>query len=191
MDKEKLAKLIAQADLSNDASKQSFIEQLEQEHKAEMEPIVQKSKVLEEKLLHLTSKTQEILRNKPQDDKLLELELVRLATENNAYSPKQVYQLLKDRVSKQGDTFVIVQDNKQLPLDVYVKDFLAQPENENLIVSSAKSGTASFNQPYSRMKKRIKYTDQDERLADLAGLSIEDYLEVKQLEHSKIGRYRK
>jgi hypothetical protein len=129
------------------------------------------------------------LKNKP--DKLLELEILKSAQKHKAYSPSQVFTMLRDRFQKEDEEYFHVDANgKKIPLDTYIQDFLNAPENDNLRLSDIIAGTFHSNASHTG-KEKLKFSKSDLEEADDKNLTIEDFLEIKQIRDLKMkGRKR-
>lgn len=122
----------------------------------------------------------------------LESEIVKFAVKYKALKPEQIVKLLKDdfNYDDQLNKFVFpVKDDKgkltdELSIEDRVKMFLSDPDNENLIASSANTdgtGVRNYNGggEVIKTKSTKKYDPKDPDIikqAYLKGLSVEDHI---------------
>jgi hypothetical protein len=128
-----------------------------------------------------------------QPDKTLELQIIESAKKHKAYNPNQVFELLRNRFDKDGNTYFFPEINasgtiKKVPLDDHIKSFLDDPNNENLKLSDDINLGRVHRDSMKIGKRLIKYDMNDVKEADNLGLEIKDYLRIKKLREEKLRR---
>jgi predicted DNA-binding protein (UPF0251 family) len=108
---------------------------------------------------------------------------------HNAYNPYQVFQIVKDKLKKDETGFCSYLDEQgtKIKLDDFVKDFLNNPQNDNLVQSDRKAGT--FHSKTSA-KSKTMYNKKDVIEAQEKGLKIDDFLTIKRLRDEKLLKRR-
>ena len=131
----------------------------------------------------------------------LRSEIMEYASKYKAYSPKQVARLLQDdfEYDDKLGTFSFLERgpkgniSNEFSIEERVRTFLEDPENDNLVESTAKSGTdhkETDNKDVGN-KSTSTYNKKDEKIkkgAELAGLSPEEYIKTQQLRDEKLKR---
>jgi len=128
----------------------SETERLRYELEKKEKEIEKVKKELEESLGKKARELEERLKKYEEDRKKLaeaaaRAKALEAASRFGAYNPEQVYLLIKDNLvaGEDGSVFVRVRDGeqfKQVPVDEYLKEFLARPENKNLLKTNAAIG---------------------------------------------------
>lgn len=167
------------------------------------EAINSKDKIVIEKETELKRKENEIegLRRHR-----LKSEIMEQAAKLKAYNPAQVARLLLDEFEYDKDLnqfFFYKRDSKgkitnELEISERVKEFLSDPENDNLVESEAKGGTGhEKSEKKTPTDKKAgsekKYDPKDADLiaeAEEKGLSVEDYIEIQKLRDAKLAKIR-
>ena len=140
----------------------------------------------------------------------LKSEIMENASKLKAYNPAQVARLLIDEFTydKGLDSFYFYKkDSKgkitsELDIEERVKEFLSDPENDNLVESKVKSGiahrqsdttTKSIVADTTTAEGEIKYDPNDPKIiadADFKGLSVEDYIRILRLRDKKLSKIK-
>lgn len=152
----------------------------------------------------------------------LESEILAEAAKLDAYNPGQIAKLLSGEFNydKDLETYTaVVRDDKnkivdELSVKEKVKQFLEDPDNDNLVRSKAKGGTGSketgtgssnaagetkddLNQlklgGKNRKSKDGKYDPKDKDLiaeADIKGLSVEDHIAILEMRDAKMNKIK-
>lgn len=135
----------------------------------------------------------------------LKAEIIEVATKLKAYSPSQIYKLLRDefQYDKDLDKFVnYVKDGKgkltdEKSVEEVVKEFLSDPDNDNLVEADVRGGSGHREEDGKSTQKkkeetnrnesdeekdiRRKYSVTDPKLkeqADERGMKVEDWIDI-------------
>jgi len=143
-----------------------------------------------------TKKLDSITQAKPKkilNDKELELQVVEQAKKNDAINPQHVFKLTRDDFTKnEAGEYVVINNDKEISLSDYVKDFLSQ--NDHLV--SAK--TNIFGIPIQRTARGIgepvrsnknEISQDDELEADEHGLDVHDWVQIKRMKERKLRQH--
>jgi len=154
---------------------------------------------------------EEINREKTEKQSLrvnrLESEIVKFAVKYKALKPEQIVKLLKDdfNYDDQLNKFVFpVKDDKgklvdELSIEDRVKKFLSDPDNENLIASSANTGGTGVGNSTgggdvtTKIKSTKKYDPKDPDIikqAFLKGMPVEDHIATLKKKDEKLNKVR-
>jgi len=174
---------------------QKAIEEVESKHEVTLKEINEKMDKLSEELNTSKAETKKFRSSK------LESEIVNVAAKLDAFSPSQVYTLMKDKFTydKDLEKFILPVKEKgklvdEKSVEDAVTDFLGKDENENLVKS--KVNTDGLHTKESREikgsgKKRGIYDPKDPKLiaeADHKGLSVDDLIDINIKRDKKLGR---
>jgi hypothetical protein len=137
-------------------------------------------KVLESKITEL---------QKPKEDpagaKLLEKELLESATRNRAYRPSEIYLLLRDNFQYDSEKKQFLSKDG-LGVEEHVKSFLNSPENDHHLLSDRKGGTGHKFTPLFYRAPKPKPSNEDVEQAEKLNLTLEDFLQIKQIREKKL-----
>jgi hypothetical protein len=167
--------------------------QMEQEIGKTQQTLNEKEKILKEKDSEISELRVARLRS----------EIMEYASKFKAYNPKQVARLLQDDFEyddKINSFFHYSKDNRgkivdELSIEDRVKAFLEDPENDNLVESSARSGTDHKDTDNKEVSKKsgTSYNKKDESLkekAEWAGLDVDSYIEIQKKKDEKLKKIR-
>jgi DNA repair exonuclease SbcCD ATPase subunit len=171
------------------------IEEVEAKHTVTLKEINEKMTKLEESLNTSQEETKRFRSSK------LESEIVNVAAKLKAYTPSQIYTLMKDKFvfDKDLDRFILpMKDEKGKLVDEKsvvdaVTDFLGKEENDNLVESAVNTGglhTRESREVKGSGKKRGIYDPKDPELikeADLKGLEVEDLIDINIKRDKRLG----
>ena len=162
----------------------------------------QTKKLVEEKEQILQQKESEIVSLRTAK---LRSEIMEHASKYKAYNPKQIARLLQDDFDyddKVNSFFYYERDGKgkitdELSIEDRVKAFLGDPENDNLVESTSKSGTnhketdsknLDNKKSFSNLNKKEK--DKISEKAEEARLPVETMMEIEKIKGDKLKRIR-
>ena len=184
-----------------------FEKEFERLKKEMDEATVKVKRAVEEKEKELQTKDKEVENLRRHR---LRAEIMEYATKMKAYNPAQVARLLIDEFTydKGLDTFYFhKKDSKgkitdELDIEERVKEFLGDPENDNLVEATVRRGI-THNKSDTRGKVDTdttddtdgekKYDPHDPKIiaeADLKGLTVEDHIRILRLRDKKLSKMK-
>lgn len=179
--------------------KNKEMKELEENIKKEKEEL---KKMLEKRNedLELTKKEISLLRQKR-----LEAEIVTAASQNKAFNPLQIFRMTKDDFSynENLDRFEYISRNvkgeikDEKTVDEFIKDFLKDENNANLVRTSTKTDEGFKTRTDTSVKNTNFKTDDKEvdsdyvkKLAEMRNMSIEDVTEIEKLRLEKMKKIK-
>jgi hypothetical protein len=179
----------------------NFKKQMETFKKQMEEELNKNKKVLEDTKSELGKKDSEI--NNLRQHRL-KSEIMEVATKLKAYSPSQVYKLLRDDFTYDPDLdkfwFYMKDDKGKLveekTIEERVKEFLTDPDNDNLVEAdvSVNRNNKSDDKDKSKDKKKVdttKYNPKDPKIikeADDRGFKVEEWIAIKTMRDEKLAK---
>jgi hypothetical protein len=166
------------------------------EQNEKLQADIESYKHLEEKINSLSER----LSKDSVKEELLSKHITESASKHEAFRPEQIPFLINkkgfmyDSDTKAFYKPIVDINGKEVSkqsLDEVVQEFLSNPDNDNLVKSRIKLGGPSYRGTVGAKSRGIdlsKIDEADIKKADEQGLEIKDYLEIKKLKLSKMGR---